>query len=542
MNKTTLGVKITLATILAVILASIVGLFVQSMLLTNAIESDTRDAMRVIIEEGEGARTSTAALWKKGAFDRDKLIEDLKNRKDYHEATIYKTIPVVAAWEAIRPVAEKEGYLFRVPANNARNKENNPSEDEKEILRYFENEDHLDYFKADRKANSITYAKPIRLGSECLSCHGDPANSPTKDGKDLVGFQMENWEEGKLHGAFVLKTDYKSMDAKIFNGVKQVLLYSLLTVGVVAVAFYFLNKKMIVEPLNQAIDAINGASIQTNSASFEISNASHSLAEGASNQAASIEETSASLEELTSMTRTNAENAQGVKSLAEETRIKAESGSLEMTEMTDAMHSIKVASDDIAKIIKSIDEIAFQTNILALNAAVEAARAGEAGAGFSVVAEEVRNLAQRSALAAQETGNKIADSIQRSHRGVEISTKVVKTFQEIVDQIRKVDLMIAQITSASQEQNTGISQINIAITQLDKTTQANAASSEELAAAAQELSSQSNSLQDSILSLAELVGVSVQTTHTHVNASHAPDSDLGKSFFSDDHSKRPRLK
>ena len=538
MKKLTLGVKITLASILAVLFSSIVSLLIQNHLVTASVEESTKETMKVIILEGEAARGATSSLWKKGAFDKVRLLEDLKSRKDYHDAAIYKTVPVVAAWEAIRPVAEQQGFTFRVPADDARNKDNAPTPEEKEILRSFANESNEDYFKVDRANNKITYARPIRLSADCLGCHGDPANSPTGDGKDLLGFKMENWSDGKLHGAFVLSTDFKAVDAQVWEGTLDVVKSSLLILVVVAVSFYFLNRRMIVLPLNQAIDSINGASVQTNMASHEISNASHQLAEGASRQAAAIEETSASVEELTSMTKTTAENAQGVKVLAEETRIKAESGSQEMQEMSLAVQSIKSASDDIAKIIKSIDEIAFQTNILALNAAVEAARAGEAGAGFSVVAEEVRNLAQRSAIAARETSDKIAESIQRSNRGVEISTRVSKTFQEIVDQVRLVDQTISQIASASTEQSAGIDQINSAISDLDKTTQSNAASSEELAASAQELSAQANSLQDSVQGLAVLVGVEIATAHTEVKTAKTDAGD----FFSDSHSHPKRLK
>ena len=503
------------------------------------MEEATKEKMTVILKEGEGARAATSNLWKKGAFDKARLLEDLKTKKDYHDAAIYKTVPVVAAWDAIRPVAESEGFTFRIPADEARNKENTPTAEEQEILRHFANESNEDYFKVDRPNNRITYARPIRLAADCLGCHGDPANSLSGDGKDILGFKMENWSDGKLHGAFVLSTDFKAIDADIWEGTVNVALASLLILLTVGLSFYFINRRMIVLPLNQAIESINGASIQTNMASQEISKASHQLAEGASRQAAAIEETSASVEELTSMTKTTSENAQGVKNLAEETRLKAESGSKEMAEMTSAVQSIKTASDDIAKIIKSIDEIAFQTNILALNAAVEAARAGEAGAGFSVVAEEVRNLAQRSAIAARETSDKIAESIQRSNRGVEISTRVSKTFQEIVEQIRLVDQTVAQIASASQEQNAGIGQINGAISELDKTTQSNAASSEELAASAQQLSAQASSLQDSILGLAAMVGVKIDETHTEVKTTK---TSIGADFFSDSHDHPKRLR
>jgi methyl-accepting chemotaxis protein len=229
------------------------------------------------------------------------------------------------------------------------------------------------------------------------------------------------------------------------------------------------------------------------------------LAEGASEQAASLEETSASLEEMSSMTKRNADSALAAKELTGQTRAAAECGARDMQEMNDAMAAIKTSGDNIAKIIKTIDEIAFQTNILALNAAVEAARAGEAGMGFAVVADEVRNLAQRSAQAAKETAEKIEDSIGKSHRGVQISGKVAGGLQEIVAKARKVDELVAEIAAASREQNEGISQVNAAIGEMDKVTQNNAASAEESASASEELNAQAATLKDSVGELLKLV-------------------------------------
>jgi len=170
------------------------------------------------------------------------------------------------------------------------------------------------------------------------------------------------------------------------------------------------------------------------------------------------------------------------------------------------MQDIKNSSDDIAKIIKTIDEIAFQTNILALNAAVEAARAGEAGMGFAVVADEVRNLAQRSAEAARETASKIEDSIQKSEKGVQISAKVLQSLQDIVSKVRQVDELVVGIATASEEQSVEIKQITAAVSHVDKVVQANAASAEESAAAAEELNAHAITLNGIVADLQKLVG------------------------------------
>ena len=258
--------------------------------------------------------------------------------------------------------------------------------------------------------------------------------------------------------------------------------------------------------LRRLVRELNSGAEQTTSAAGNVSAASQSLAEGASEQAASIEETSSSLEELSSMTQRNAENSQKANDLAKQAREAAERGAADMQSMSTAMEAIKVSSDDIAKIIKTIDEIAFQTNILALNAAVEAARAGEAGMGFAVVADEVRSLAQRSAQAAKETAAKIEGAIGRTAQGVEISAKVAKTLTDIVTRARQVDELVAEVASASREQTTGIAQINTAVGQMDKVIQGNAATAEESAAAAEELNAQAETMKASVAELLRLVG------------------------------------
>ena len=272
----------------------------------------------------------------------------------------------------------------------------------------------------------------------------------------------------------------------------------------VAVAYWISRR------ISRALAALAGeladGSSEVASAAGQVSTSSQALASGASEQAASLEETSASLEEISSMTKRNADAAAQAKGLANQTRSAAEIGAGDVTDMNLAMDAIKTSSGNIAKIIKTIDEIAFQTNILALNAAVEAARAGEAGAGFAVVAEEVRALAQRSATAAKETAAKIEDAITKSEHGATISTKVATSLSEIVDKARKVDGLIGEIAQASQEQSQGIGQVLVAVTQMDQVTQTNAAAAEEGAAAAEELNAQAQMMDRAVDDLKKLVG------------------------------------
>jgi methyl-accepting chemotaxis protein len=258
------------------------------------------------------------------------------------------------------------------------------------------------------------------------------------------------------------------------------------------------NLNQAIENLDLSLTQVAEATEQVTSASNQISAGSQSLAEGANEQASSLEEVSSSLEEMASMTRQNADNADEAKGLAQSARGSAEKGNDVMERMSGAIDKIKASSDETAKIIKTIDEIAFQTNLLALNAAVEAARAGEAGKGFAVVAEEVRNLAQRSAEAAKVTAAMIEDSQKNADGGVKTTEEVGTILAEIMGGAAKVSEIIAEIAAASQEQAKGIDQVNTAVAQMSKVTQQNAANSEESASAAEELNSQAEELMNMI--------------------------------------------
>lgn len=246
--------------------------------------------------------------------------------------------------------------------------------------------------------------------------------------------------------------------------------------------------------LDHSLSVVSTASDQVRSAAGQINMSSQSLAEGTSEQASSLEEVSASLEEMAAMTRENAEHAENARDLSKEAFVAAEKGTHAMKRMNGAIDKIKASADETAKIVGTIDEIAFQTNLLALNAAVEAARAGEAGKGFAVVAEEVRNLAQRSAEAARTTAELIEGSVRNAGQGVSMTEEVDGILHEIAKRARGVNGLIEKIAQATQEQTQGIGQVNTAVSQLDGVTQKSAASAEESASAAEELNSQAEEM------------------------------------------------
>ena len=249
------------------------------------------------------------------------------------------------------------------------------------------------------------------------------------------------------------------------------------------------------------------ASTQVGSAAGEISAGSQTLAQGASQQASSLEQIGSSLEEVTSMTKQNTANAQEARALTETAQGATTRGVDSMNRLSEAIDKIKTSADETAKIVKTIDEIAFQTNLLALNAAVEAARAGEAGKGFAVVAEEVRNLAMRSAEAAKNTAEMIQGSVDNAEGGVALNQEVIEHLEEIDTQVQKVNAMMSEIATSSDQQNVAIGQITTGVDQMNQVTQQNAANSEESASASEELSAQAAELQS-------LVGAFV-LTETH---------------------------
>ena len=325
-------------------------------------------------------------------------------------------------------------------------------------------------------------------------------------------------------------TELDEAMASIVSNV-DTLSFAVLCTNIIAVVtgtfIAWLISRSITKPINRVITDLNEGAEQTASASGQVSSSSQSLAQGSSEQAAAIEETSSSLEQMASMTKQNAANAQQANGLVEETKAAVVQGQEAMGRLDTAIEGIKTSSDETAKIVKTIDEIAFQTNLLALNAAVEAARAGDAGKGFAVVAEEVRNLAQRASEAARNTGELIEGSVKNAEQGVSVAAETAKALTAITESTNKVSALVAEIAAASTEQSQGIDQVTTAVAQMDSVTQQTAANAEESASAAEELSAQAEQLQGMVNDLVAIVGGNASTGSAAATTPRASSSSTG---------------
>jgi len=285
----------------------------------------------------------------------------------------------------------------------------------------------------------------------------------------------------------------------MYAGIGFAILTALVLTGVISRTIY--------TALASAARRLALASDGVASAAQQIASTSQSLAQGATEQSSSLEETTATITEIASGIKHTSENTQFSEQLVSKLNTESNSGVATMSELLRSMQAIKNASDEAVQIVKSIDDIAFQTNLLALNAAVEAARAGDAGKGFSVVAEEVRNLAQRCAVAAKDTSSKIANSATNAHQAVSVSSAAATIFESIKTGTEKAATLMKEMALTSKEQAVAIEQIASAAKELDQVTQSNSAAAEESAAASEELLAQTRDVNKIVGSLGELVGL-----------------------------------
>lgn len=332
------------------------------------------------------------------------------------------------------------------------------------------------------------------VAEACVNCHNTHAETP-----------KTGWQLGDVRGVLEVQTP---IGTQLANSRATMLDIAVLTLlGSLALVFllFYAIRRWIADPLANGVLALRRIGSQLSFTSQQISSDSVALANRSGDQAASLEEASASLEQMSSMTKSNTDHVRDARRLADDTRSAAARGAEDMDALSEAMEEIKDANDNIVKIIKTIDEISFQTNILALNAAVEAARAGEAGHGFAVVADQVRCLALRCAEAARETSDKIEVSIQKNADGEELKTKVSNGLVQILAKTGDVDRLVTSIASASEQQTDGIAQLNRATCEMEQMTQSNAEAADNGAREAEALNIRCKDLNRTIVDFLHLV-------------------------------------
>jgi methyl-accepting chemotaxis protein len=441
--------------------------------------NELHSLMSSLIQQAETVTENVNGLHQSGAFNLEALRKGVRESQDFRKTAFYQSIPVVAGWSSLRAVAARRGFEFLTPARpgiTARNPANDGREFEAAFRAFQDGQE--EYFAEDSKTGTLILARPVRMAGGCLECHGDPAASPTRDGRDALGFAMENLHVGDIKGAFVLKAPM-TRDPVVLASMQRITLAGSLVLLVVIAGFWILNRNLITRPLRAVGQELSQGSERIRSASDQLASGSQSIASGAVEQAASIEEMSAAATEIDSMTQRSTDHARSAAQLVVQAHQSVAEANSKLERMQVAMQEMTTSSDKISKIIKVIDEIAFQTNILALNAAVEAARAGEAGMGFAVVADEVRTLAQRSAQAAKDTSELIQESIERSRAGSANLAEVVEAIENVTSLSNNMKIQIEEVSAASEEQARGIEEISTGVRQMEQVTQSAAANAEQ---------------------------------------------------------------
>ncbi len=479
--------------------------------------------------------------------------KDSSQLTELDKSTILQQVPIYASMKIGSADSEKEHYKFRVFSNQARNKNNIATASEMEIFNKFEKDPSLKEL-IDDNDQTVTVYRPVYLREQhgCLTCHGDPSTSPWHNGKDILGIQMENWKDGKLHGVFAISSDVSESKAALAAaGVKSSTgpLVGFIVLGAIIslILSAFIVRK-IVQQISGVADRLTQSGLQVTSASQQIARASQDLSEATTEQASALEETAASIEEMSAMANQNLDNSKKTADTTLLSKQSAERGKAVVAEVIQSMDEIQKSNQnimnqitysnqqisEIVKVIqeigektKVINDIVFQTKLLSFNASVEAARAGEHGKGFAVVAEEVGNLAQMSGNAAKEITTLLDGSIDRVESivnetktkvealiqdgkgkiqtGTQVAHRCSEMLEDIVGNVSSVSQMANEITVASQEQAAGVREITSAMNQLDQVTQKNASTCQESASAANGLSDEAKTLKAAVENLVAVI-------------------------------------
>ncbi|MGE4133532.1 MAG: methyl-accepting chemotaxis protein [Bdellovibrionales bacterium] len=480
------------------------------------------------------------------------------NINDEYKHRILNVVPIYASLKIGLDDAKKDNYVFRVAAKEARRKENEAEGIEAEFLDQFEADTSLkELIHHDEANEAIWVMRPVHLSEKdgCLNCHGNPSTSPYRNGKDVLGFPMENWKDGHLHGMFIIKSSTKPVQAAVMASSKNISYWAGgILAAALAVVFLLLRRPIGI--LDDITKRMKQSADQGLVSSEKLGGAAQSVASATNEQAAGIQETMASMSEMNSMIHRTLDLAKQTQDLATDLGSRSKNGTEVMQGMVTSMESIKQSNEDLKKMVQIINdisiktnvinEIVFKTQLLSVNASIEAARAGQHGKGFAVVAEEVGNLAQVSGKAAEEirdmltkSQNHVQEVVEvtnnRVSEGERVTQEAMKSFVEISDGITRIQSYSQSVGEATNQQQDGISQITAAMTQMDKASQQNSEMANEVSLLSSNMVEQSQELlrlgheTESIVYGKELSPAERQSEPTVAERSPKPKSSPGKS-------------
>jgi methyl-accepting chemotaxis protein len=496
----------------AVAITAVATLILQRSIIRNQGIVLEQSAMRNLVLSAEAVRDSMSALSAGKTFDHNALLAELRTSSDIRATQFYNTIPIVAAWKTVQKVADKEGYTFRIPSLNPRNPKNIPTAEESHILEAFASGQLQEYFEVDPHKNEIVFARPIRLGTDCLVCHGT-ASKTNKEGKDVLGFRMEGWQSGQMHGAFVLRTTLAHVDQEVRAGMSKSTLW-LTPIALLLGCCAFLAMRPVGSALRNTVNALEdiskgnlvhqfpqqvsndevgdmtmamrqmsdelrkmihgiaetvgvllststelaGDSSSVSSGSSDVSEKSRSLSVSAEEMAANMQCVVAAVELAANnlncvsssageMTSTIAEIAKN----SEKARAVTSAATKQAETVTEQMSLLRQAAQEIGKVTETISEVSSQTNLLALNAAIEAARAGDAGKGFSVVANEIKVLAQQTSAATEDIKERVRSVQSFASTGVTAIGQISAVIGEITDVVSCIAAAIEQQATVTKD-------------------------------------------------------------------------------------------